>query len=301
MNDTPSIAAVICACNPPRIWETLAARLAGHPFEQVLVIDDGSTVPIELPAALRASQRVRVVRIPINAGLAAARNTAIEMLASDWILFVDSDVLPSTTFLEELPDLLKNAPEDGLGFHVREHHRRSDWDSYRGCERDLMKPCNPVEWLSGLLTAYRRPALMAVGGFDTAFRTNGEDVDLGFRLTRSGFTLRFIDRCSGEHYRKDTLSSFVRMHHRYAATAKHVDRGRYFRAKETSTAALPPLFYWRSLVPLLALMARFVLMRPWALYVPVLVILAMLKGACDGRRMMQQEGVVLLPVPNRVN
>jgi len=107
-----------------------------------------------------------------NEGLAAARNHALDHVDTEWILFIDADVLPDDAFLARLTDVLNGSQANGVGFNVREHHRQSDWDFYRACERDVFNNVQGrAEWVSGLLCAYRADTLRAVNGFDPAFRT----------------------------------------------------------------------------------------------------------------------------------
>ena len=285
---SPRIAAVICAYDPPAVWRDVAGRLCRFPFSEVFVVDDGSANPLDFQQPRGSETPLRILRCPDNVGLAAARNLALENVQADWVLYVDADLLPDESFLESLPLRLEMAQADGVGFHVREHHCRSDWDFFRTCERDAVTVGGPVEWVSGLLCAYRVAALRAVGGFDPTFRSNGEDVDLGYRLTRAGKALVHIPEVCGEHHRKDTLISFVRMHYRYAVTAKRVDRSRYFPASKTDARRGLPLFHWQSTWPQIRLFLRFLAHRPYAVYLPPLIVGAMCAGARAGRRAVQR-------------
>jgi GT2 family glycosyltransferase len=277
------IVAVICAHNPPLIWRDIFGTLCRFSFSEVVVVDDGSHPPVDLPSTTERAAAVRILRSSVNAGLAAARNYALENIEADWVLFVDADVMPSEAFLASLPRRLHETAADGLGFHVREHYQRSDWDFFRACERNSVSVHGPVEWVSGLLCAYRAESLRVVGGFDPSFRSNGEDVDLGYRLTRAEKRLVQVPEVCGEHYRKDTLWSFVRMHQRYALTAKRVDRSLYF--PDESSLTRPPLFRWESVWPLGRLIFQFLRYRPYAFYLPIMVLGAMLAGAHAGRRL----------------
>ena len=288
-NDSVRIAAVICAYNPPPIWRDVAERLCRFAFCEVVVVDDGSTIPLVFRAPTGSKAPARILRCGGNLGLAAARNHALESIEADWILYVDCDVLPLESFLESLPRRLQTPGADGFGFHVREYHRQSDWDFFRACERDAVTIRGRVEWVSGLLCAYRVAALRAVNGFDIAFRSNGEDVDLGYRLTLAGKLLIHIPEICGEHHRKDTLSSFLRMQYRYAVTAKRVHRSHYFAPQEKDARHGVPLFQWRCVWPQIRLMSRFVIRRPHAVYLPGLILGAMIRGAHDGRKMSRCE------------
>src|SRR5436190_1048483 len=88
----PSIALVINTYEqahflPASIESSLAQKV---PFDQIIVVDDGST---DNPAAVVAGYPdVRLIR-QSNAGLAAARNTGLDAVSSDFIMFLDADDL----------------------------------------------------------------------------------------------------------------------------------------------------------------------------------------------------------------
>jgi GT2 family glycosyltransferase len=280
------IAAAICVYNPPPIWRDVVERLCRFSFSDVVVVDDGSVPPLTLPSTTREGPTLRILRCPVNAGLAAARNHALKNIEADWVLFVDADVMPSEAFLASLPSRLHETAADGLGFHVREHYRRSDWDFFRACEREAETVQGRVEWVSGLLCAYRTSSLRAANGFNPEFRANGEDVDIGYRLTRAGRTLLYVPEICGDHHRKDSIRSFLQMHYRYALTAKRVDRSLYFPTSKTG--ATPPLFHVRSIWPQIRLMLQFVWRRPRAFYLPALVLATTFCGAYRGRKKLQR-------------
>jgi glycosyltransferase involved in cell wall biosynthesis len=193
-----------------------------------------------------------------NEGLAAARNHALDHVDTEWILFIDADVLPDDAFLARLTDVLNGSQADGVGFNVREHHRQSDWDFYRACERDVFNNVQGrAEWVSGLLCAYRADTLRAVNGFDPAFRTNGA---LPQRL----------------HWLVSPHALPLRVHR------KAVDRSLYFPSSEIGRS--PPLFRLRSVWPQIRLMLQFLARRPHAFYLPALILGAMFSGACAGRK-----------------
>jgi GT2 family glycosyltransferase len=274
------VTAVVCAHNPPPIWKTVVCRLAAHGL-RTIVVDDASHPALAIPTT--CSPSVELLTSLSNIGLAAARNKALQHVDKEWVLFVDADVLPDDAFLARLLDVLTGSQADGVGFSVREHHRQSDWDFYRACERDAFNNVQGrAEWVSGLLCAYRADTLRAVNGFDPTFRTNGEDVDVGYRLTRVGKSLVRLPEVCGEHYRKDSIGSFLRMQYRYAFTAKRVDRSLYFPSPEIGRS--PPLFRLRSVWPQIRLMLQFLARRPYAFYLPALILCTMFSGACAGRK-----------------
>jgi len=69
----------------------------GHELE-VIVVDDGSRVPLDPANGILADARVRVIHRSSNGGAAAARNTGVAAARGDWLSFLDSDdwLLPGT-------------------------------------------------------------------------------------------------------------------------------------------------------------------------------------------------------------
>lgn len=74
---------------------------APHSWELV-VVDDGSTEPVEAPVkAAKLPQTVKLVRLDSNKGRAAARNAGIEAAAGRMVIFLDSDMIAGPNLVEE--------------------------------------------------------------------------------------------------------------------------------------------------------------------------------------------------------
>jgi N-acetylglucosaminyl-diphospho-decaprenol L-rhamnosyltransferase len=101
-------------------------------------------------------------------------------------------------------------------------YRRADADPGRARDAD---------WLSGCALALRRTAFEGVGGFDPAYFLYVEDLDLGVRLRRAGWRLRYepdarvVHRVGASTGRRRVwaLTTHARSLDRYYA--RHVGRG----------------------------------------------------------------------------
>jgi GT2 family glycosyltransferase len=58
--------------------------------------------------------------------------------------------------------------------------------------------------------SYRVEMLRKVGGFNAAFRTNAEDVDIGLRLNAAGYRLLYLPQAQVFHQRADDQDSLTR-------------------------------------------------------------------------------------------
>lgn len=89
MADPASVTVVVPAYNEaPSIGAVVSALCAAAPWNEVLVIDDGS---VDGTGAAAEAAGARVVVHPYNKGNGAAVKTAIRAARGDWMLIVDAD------------------------------------------------------------------------------------------------------------------------------------------------------------------------------------------------------------------
>jgi glycosyltransferase involved in cell wall biosynthesis len=92
MSDQESISAVLPTFNRAEaLKENLHTLLAVREVEEVIVVVDGSSDHTDDVLAGFDDTHLRVVRHPINRGVAAARNTGITEARGSWILFGEDD------------------------------------------------------------------------------------------------------------------------------------------------------------------------------------------------------------------
>jgi HAD superfamily hydrolase (TIGR01662 family) len=169
----------------------LLADLAAQPHRPaaVLVVDDRAVAdpPLDLPLDLAETLPVRVRRSG-GRGPAAARNVGWRTTGTDWVVFLDDDVLLPDGWSDDLLNDLRSAAagvggvQGGIVVPGSAGRRRTDWErSTAGLARAL--------WATADM-AYRRKALHRAGGFDERFpRAYREDADLALRTRRAGWRL----------------------------------------------------------------------------------------------------------------
>jgi glycosyltransferase involved in cell wall biosynthesis len=184
------VAVVIPAyCSEDFIEAAVESILAQtHPACEVLVVDDGSPVPVA-PLLERYAPLVRVIRQD-NGGPAAARNTGIREATAPLIAFLDADDLWEPQKLERQVAEFGERPElgmvcsDALLLRGEDAHERK-WGAVadRGAP-DLsfagLLLANPI---STLTVMARRELVLEVGLFDEDRRLIAvEDYDLWLRI-----------------------------------------------------------------------------------------------------------------------
>ena len=166
---------------------------------RVVVVDDGSADPDPARTSQGTHCDVQVLRHPRSKGPAAARNTGLAVCATDFVAFLDSDVVPRRGWLEALlghfcdpavalvaPRIVNLAQPDSLV--ARYEAVRSSLDL--GQREAPVVPYGTVSYVPSAAIICRRSVLNEVGGFDETMKS-GEDVDLCWRFVEAGARLRY--------------------------------------------------------------------------------------------------------------
>ena len=184
---------------------------------RVIVVDDGSSCPIELEDLSGAHCDIEVLHHNRSKGPAAARNTGLAACTTDFVAFLDSDVAPRRGWLEALlghfcdPTVALVAPriiglaqsEKALARYEAVH---SSLDL--GQREAPVLPHSTVSYVPSAAIICRSSAIRAVGGFDEALQS-GEDVDLCWRLIESGARLRYEPIALVAHDHRTELRDWI--------------------------------------------------------------------------------------------
>jgi histidinol-phosphate phosphatase family protein len=158
----------------------------GRSHAPAIVVVDDRLAPTE---PLAVGVPVRVLRSG-GRGPAAARNVGWRAVGTEWVAFLDDDVVPGPDWTAQLAqDLHGLAPDVGASqgrVEVPLPTDRRPTDFERGTAG-----LASARWITADM-AYRRAALQRVGGFDERFsRAYREDADLALRVIATGY--RIVD------------------------------------------------------------------------------------------------------------
>lgn len=206
----------------------LMAALRGLP---VVIVDDGSAIPVTRGRLDGGDGGdcgdIEILRHPASRGPAAARNTGLARCRTDLVAFLDADVLPRRGWLEALlghfsdpavalaaPRIVALHPGGGLIARYEAVHSALDL----GGRESPVVPYGPVSYVPSAAIVCRRSSVLDVGGFDEALHC-GEDVDLCWRLLKSGFRLRYEPVALVAHEHRTGMREWLSRRAFYGASA----------------------------------------------------------------------------------
>ncbi len=190
--------------------------------DKIIVVDDGSR---DRSAAVAGMRAVRVISHVTNKGLAEARNTIIKHSDCDILIFFDADAAPRPGCIDALTKPFNDPSVVAVGGRGEEADcstRAAKWRS-RTTPQSHGECSIADDWMiMGLCAAFRKSALIDVGGFDTRFDRAGEDVDVSLRLRHGGGKLVYLPDAIVDHLPSGDLYAVTRQaytHSKYASYA----------------------------------------------------------------------------------
>jgi len=169
------MAVVVCAYTEDR-WNDLVATLESVqrqtlPAQEIILVVDHN--PGLFQRALQQLSDVRVIQNLGERGLSGARNTGIQAVNAEIIVFIDDDAIASPTWLEVLSKNYRAPSVMGVGGSIV-----PDWTSARpkwfpeefywvvGCTyRGMPEERKPIRNLIGCNMSFRREVFLTIGNF----------------------------------------------------------------------------------------------------------------------------------------
>ena len=223
----PMVSVLVCAYNAA---ETLADCLESlealdYPNYEILVVNDGSTD--DTPAIARRHRRVRVIDTPPG-GLSVARNVALAHAAGEIVAYTDADVRAHPQWLTYLvrPFLERDVAGAG-GPNVVPPD--DPWLAQcvaraPGAPTHVMLDDVIAEHVPGCNMAFRRQALLALGGFNPIFGCAADDVDVCWRFQAVGAEIGFAPAALVWHHHRSSVRAYWKQQFNYGKSEAWLTR-----------------------------------------------------------------------------
>ena len=199
---------------------------------EVIVVDNNSSDnSVEI---LRPSfNEVNFIQLNENIGFGKANNLGIKKSNGKYILILNPDTILEENTLTEMYEFMENHPNAGISTCKV---LNGDGTFQSACRRGFPTPFAAFSKLFGLQALFpksklfgkynltymsenetykvdavsgsfmfcRRDVLVDCGGFDTDFFMYGEDIDLCYRVAKSGYDIYYYPECSIIHYKGES-------------------------------------------------------------------------------------------------
>jgi len=245
------------------LGESLACALADQGVDELVVVDNGSTVEDVLYLRQLAERDARVVLVSGqgNVGFARAANLGARTASGDLLVFLNPDAFLRPDCIAELVGEIERRPAPCI---VGGRVLNADLTEQRGARRGDITPITAlfslsglarrralrrfeVHWedeslpkmaqvvptISGACFCMRRADFEAVQGFDEKYFLHVEDVDLCWRVRKAGGTVLFHPKAEVIHLGHTSLVSPLRVEFH-----KGVGLARYFRKRSKGVGRL---------------------------------------------------------------
>lgn len=188
---------------------------------RVIVADNGSTDDSLQWLASHAPQ-AQTIAMPTNQGFAGGYNTVLEQVESEFFILLNSDVEVTTGWVDGLlqymdahpemaacqPKMLSHAHRDRFE-HAGAAGGFIDRNGYPFCrgrifelteqDKGQYNDDREVFWATGACLMIRSAAFREAGGFDASLFAHMEEIDLCWRLRRTGWRIGYTSASSVYH------------------------------------------------------------------------------------------------------
>jgi GT2 family glycosyltransferase len=176
------------------------AQFASAAAEVIVVVDGGS----DESGRWAQEAGAQVVRLPTSGGPARARNLGAEMACGDILFFVDADVTLASDTLSQIAEIFRQQPDLAalIGSYDDAPGSANFLSQYKNLfhhyTHQTARETASTFW--GACGAIRRSVFATVGGFDPSYRYPSiEDIELGYRLRRAGYSIRLCKSVQVKH------------------------------------------------------------------------------------------------------
>lgn len=170
-------------------------------FEVIVVV--GPTKDNTLAMLANYNNRLQLLRCE-QANLSKSRNIGLLAAHGDIVAYIDDDAVPSYHWLAQLARLFADPVLEGTGGMVYMIHPRNpmiqhrigiasslaeQYDTRRSWLDGLVPPGKGTHWVGRMMgtnMAFRRHALLEIGGFDAFFEWLYDDSEISLRLAHNG-------------------------------------------------------------------------------------------------------------------
>jgi len=240
-----------------------------------IILADNASSDESVKFVMENFPKVRITSFDKNYGYCGGNNRAVLSANGEILLFLNNDVEVDSNWLHAIgeeflikkvaavqpkllsldnPDYFEYAGAaggliDALGYPFCRgrvfDHLEKDFGQY---DKNA-----PIFWASGAALAIRKDIFTYLGGFDETFEFHMEEIDLCWRVWRSGYEVRYVSGSSVQHLGGGSLNAISPR-----KTFYNFRNNWWMLQKNLSTSAFSSLFLFRLSLDVLALIKELI-------------------------------------------
>lgn len=233
-----------------------------YPDFNVVFVDDGSkdSTYQRVYDKFHDNPRMKVFTKP-NGGKASALNFGIEHADGEILVCIDADTLLKSDaithlvhpFVEEEVGAVAGNVKVGNRINLLTNWQSIEYITSQNFDRRAFDLLNSIMVVPGAIGAFRREALLEIGGFTVD--TLAEDCDLTLRLLSAGYTVRNCNEAMSYTEAPETLQMFIKQRFRWTfgimqSFWKHKELLFNFKQPNLGWIILPNVLVFQMFLPL---------------------------------------------------
>lgn len=217
----PSISVIIVTWNALELLQKYLPSVVRHSNDAQIIIADNQSTDETAHWVSETYPNCTVVTHDKNYGYCGGNNRAVEAATGDILLFLNNDVEVSKDWLKPIQKAFTLNNNGAVQPKMLSHRDPSSFEyagaaggmidhlGYPFCrgrvfdslEKDFDQYNDAAEifWASGAALAVRKDLFKTLGGFDERFEFHMEEIDLCWRIQRSGYTIKYEPRSTVYH------------------------------------------------------------------------------------------------------
>ena len=201
----PDISVIVCARNAAKTIESCLKSIEENKPSEIFLIDGNSSdATIQI-----ASKYTDKIYADQGKGLAYARQLGAQKAKSEYIAYVDSDVVLTPNCLAKMLQELQENGYAGIHAQVLGVNTESYWEWAEDQHvRMMFNKVGEREWIGNITAIFRRQAIIE-NPFDPFFIGSGEDKNLSLNLRSKGLKLG-ISSARIYHHHRTSVGAFIR-------------------------------------------------------------------------------------------
>ena len=230
MEAQPKIAVVILNYNGVHWLERFLYQVIKNSPEAEVIVTDNASSDNSISYLKENFPKTRLIQNKNNDGYAGGYNKALSQVNADYFVLLNTDVEVSSNWIMPVIDLMDKDPKKAACQpKIKQYHNKAFFEYAGACggfldkfgfpycrgrifetiEEDKGQYENVMEvfWATGACLFIRASSFFEIGGFDDEFFAHMEEIDLCWRLQKSGYKIMCQPKSVVYHVGGGTLNS----------------------------------------------------------------------------------------------